>query len=74
MLGFEGWVSFWPAELGRKGYGGKSRSTNKGIIMGKDRRHLRVNMREEVHKALKVCWDQIEFCVSCWETQSKICK
>lgn len=46
VLDFEGWVSFWPAELGRKGYGGKSRSTNKVMIMGKDRGHLGINMRE----------------------------
>lgn len=60
VLGFEGCVSFWPAKLGRKGYGGKSRSTNKGMIMAKDKGHLGVNMREEVYKALKVCWDQIK--------------
>lgn len=23
VLGFEGWVSFWQAELGKKGYRGK---------------------------------------------------
>lgn len=32
--------------------------------MGKDRGHLGINMREEVHKALKVCWDQIKSLVS----------
>lgn len=45
VLGSEGWVHFWLAELRRKGYGGKSRSTKKGMIMRKDRGHLGINER-----------------------------
>ena len=40
VLGFEGWVRFWPTELVRKGYVGKSRSTSKGMIMEKGREHV----------------------------------
>lgn len=40
VLGFEGWVSFWSTELGRKGYIGKSRSMSKGMIMGKGREYV----------------------------------
>lgn len=47
LLDFEGWGSFCLGELGRKGYVGKIRSRSKGMIMGKDRECLDINMREK---------------------------